>query len=90
MKLQAKVFKNEGSSKRVGNASVTFDGKFVIKGFGVIEGSNGLFVAMPSKKNQKDEWVDQAFPLNKEFREELTKVILDEYNKLEEDDIDVF
>jgi stage V sporulation protein G len=34
-------------------ASVTFDDSFVVRDIRVIEGKNGLFVAMPSKRMQK-------------------------------------
>jgi len=34
-------------------ASVTFDHSFVIREIRIIEGKNGLFVAMPSRKTQK-------------------------------------
>ena len=34
-------------------ASVTFDNEFVIHDIKVIESQNGLFIAMPSKKNSK-------------------------------------
>src|SRR5262249_33685713 len=30
--------------------SITFDGEFVVRDLKVVEGSNGLFVAMPSRK----------------------------------------
>ncbi|MCM8769837.1 MAG: septation protein SpoVG family protein [Candidatus Omnitrophica bacterium] len=33
--------------------SVTFDNAFVVRDIRIIEGKNGLFVAMPSKKTQK-------------------------------------
>jgi len=35
-------------------ASVTFDDAFVVRDIRVIEGKKGLFVAMPSKKMQRD------------------------------------
>ena len=34
-------------------ASITFDNSFVVKDLRVIEGRNGLFVAMPSRRLQK-------------------------------------
>ncbi len=35
-------------------ASVTFDEAFVVRDIRIIEGKKGLFVAMPSKKMQRD------------------------------------
>ena len=54
---------------------------FVVKGLRVINGSKGLFVAMPSTKGKDDKYYDTAFPKTKEAREELEKMILAEYNK---------
>lgn len=50
----------------------------------VIEGSKGLFVAMPSEKGKgeggEDKYFDTVFPIKKEAREELIKVVLDAYH----------
>ena len=61
-------------------ASVTFDGEFVVHDIKVIEGPNGLFIAMPSKKNnQTGEFRDIAHPINSETRAKIQKVILEAY-----------
>ncbi len=44
---------NRPSSRLRAYASITFDNSFVIRDIRVIEGKNGLFVAMPSKKMQR-------------------------------------
>ena len=51
---------------------------FVIKGFKIIEGINGLFVSMPSQKSNDGEYYDSVFA-TKELRDELNKVALDNY-----------
>lgn len=77
---EVKISKFEGIGKSKALASVTFDGAFVVTGLRVMEGSNGLFVAMPSVKKD-DKYVDTAFPVTKEFRKELQDAVLIEYNK---------
>ena len=47
----------------------------------VINGNNGLFVAMPSKKRKDGTYRDTAHPLNSETRQMIESVILAEYNK---------
>jgi len=51
---------------------------FIIKGFKIIEGINGLFVSMPSQKGSDGEYYDSIYT-NKELREELNKLALDVY-----------
>lgn len=61
-------------------ASVTFDGDFVVHDIKVIDGQNGLFIAMPSKKVGEDNYKDIAHPLSSETRNQLKDVILEAYN----------
>lgn len=60
-------------------ASVTFDDCFVVSGLKVIEGEKGAFVSMPNRKTADGEYKDTAFPITKEFREELINAVLKEY-----------
>ena len=46
----------------------------------IIEGKNGLFIAMPSRKTANGEYKDVAHPISPEFRNELQQKILDEFN----------
>lgn len=62
-------------------ASVTIDDAFVIHEIRIIEGAKGIFVAMPSRKNKFGVFKDVAHPINTETRNEIEKVVLDEYNK---------
>lgn len=67
-------------------ASVEFDECFVVSGIKVLDGKKGLFVAMPSNQGSDDEYYDVAFPITKEFREELSEAVLDAYDEELEDD----
>ena len=60
--------------------TVTFDNCFVVHNVKIIEGKDGLFIAMPSKKTSTGEYKDVAHPISPEFRTELQNKILDEYN----------
>jgi len=61
--------------------NVTFDNDFVIRGMKVIEGRNGLFVAMPSRRSKDGTFRDIAHPINNEMRKRLEEVVLEEYYK---------
>ena len=66
--------------------NVTILDKLVLKGIRVVDGKKGLFIAFPQskrkgKKGKDVEYFDIFFPITKEFREELTKSILEAYDK---------
>jgi len=63
--------------------TVTFDDCFVVHNVKVIEGKNGAFIAMPSRKTKTGEYKDVAHPINSDFRGMLQSRILDEYKKIE-------
>ena len=75
--------KVDGHNRLKAIASVTIDDCFVIHELRIIDGDNGLFIAMPSRKLPEGEFKDIAHPINTETREQLEKAILDEYNKQE-------
>ncbi len=66
-------------SKMKAVVSVTFDNELVIHDIKVIEGSDKLFVAMPSRKTPEGEFKDIAHPINMEMRDRLEKSILEKY-----------
>ena len=62
-------------------ATITFDHCFVVRDLKVIQGNNGLFVAMPSKKRKDGTFKDTAHPLNTQTREMIESKVLAEYRK---------
>ena len=68
----------EGSRMR-GIASVLLDDSFAVHDIRIIEGENGLFIAMPSRKTPTGGYRDIAHPINPETREKIQKAILDAY-----------
>ena len=67
--------------------SITFNEEFVIHDIKVIEGQNGLFIAMPSRKTPDGEFKDIAHPINSTTREKIQKAILDEYEKVKNSEL---
>ncbi len=68
-------------SKLKGVASVTFDECFVVHDIRIIEGNEGYFIAMPSRKTGDGEFKDVAHPIKSETREELIKAILSAFEE---------
>ncbi|HHU81706.1 MAG TPA: septation regulator SpoVG [Firmicutes bacterium] len=75
--------KLDNGSKMKAIASITIDDAFVVREIRVIEGQNGLFVAMPSRKIPSGEFRDIAHPINSETRQMIQNIILEEYKKAE-------
>lgn len=71
---------DEGKMKAI--VSITFDDEFVVHDIKIIEGQNGLFVAMPSRKMADGEFRDIAHPINAETRQKVQEAIFEEYEKV--------
>lgn len=80
-----RVRKVESDSKMRAVASITIDDVFVIHDIKIIEGDKGLFIAMPSKKGADGEYRDIAHPINSDTRVMLQDVILEAYEKADEE-----
>lgn len=67
------------NKKCKGIASVLLDNCFVVHDIRIIEGDNGLFIAMPSKRAPEGRFIDIAHPINPETRNMFEKAIIEEY-----------
>jgi stage V sporulation protein G len=67
--------------------NITFDDVFVVRGLKVIEGGQGLFVCMPSRKLPDGTYKDIAHPIDNEFRSEIEQRILSVYGKLRDENL---
>ena len=63
-----------------GTVSVNINGAFAIRGIKIIEGSNGLFVSMPSYKVGND-YKDICFPITPECRQQLNDAVIGAYEQ---------
>lgn len=68
-------------------ASITLDNEFVVHDIRVIDGNEGLFVAMPSKRTPDGEFRDIAHPINSGTRNKLQEAILAAYAQSENEPI---
>jgi len=59
--------------------SVVFDRCFMVNDIKVIQGRDGLFISMPSRKKKNGEFKDVAHPLNNETRRWVEDRVLGEY-----------
>lgn len=76
-----KVRKLLDSGKLRGVVSITLDDVFAVHDIKVIQGETRLFVAMPSRRDEKGTFRDVVHPINSELRNELESQILSAYEK---------
>lgn len=75
---------NKESSRMKGIASVLIDDSFAVHDIRIIEGDNGLFIAMPSRKTATGGYRDIAHPINPEVRTMFEEAIFEAYENAEE------
>jgi len=76
-----RIRKVDGGGKLKAYVTVTFDNCFVVHNLKVIDGQEGSFIAMPSRKTKTGEYKDVAHPITPDFRSHLQEMILQEFSK---------
>ena len=69
----------DGQSRLRAVVSITIDDAFAVHELRIIEGKEGLFLAMPSKEVGEGKFKDIAHPINAETRELVEKTVLEKY-----------
>ncbi len=72
---------NTDNSKLKAIASIIIDDCIAIHDIKVLNGDNGIFIAMPSRKTPDGEFKDIAHPINTQARSALSKRIIEAYNQ---------
>ena len=62
--------------------SIVIDDCFVVSDIKIINGTNGLFISMPSKKRKNGTFRDIAHPLNNETRKRIEDKVLARYKEV--------
>lgn len=82
--VNVRKIEKEGSRMK-GIASVLLDDSFAVHDIRIIEGDNGLFIAMPSRKTTTGGYRDIAHPINPEVRSMFEDAIIEAYNNDEDE-----
>ncbi len=77
--VRVRKINSEGKMKAI--VSVTFDDCFVVHDIKIIEGQEGLFIAMPSRKMPDGEFKDIAHPINSETRNLVAEAVFKAYEE---------
>lgn len=67
------------TGKLKATASITIDDAFAIHDIKLIDGRDGVFMAMPSRKAPDGKFMDIAHPINQEVRDQMNKAVLTAY-----------
>lgn len=78
------VKKDDSKLKAV--ASMTIEDCFVVHDIKIIQGTENVFISMPSRKTPDGEYKDIVHPINTPTREMIREVILAEYEKVLKED----
>ncbi len=78
--IRMNPLKSEGSGKTAAFLDIQTGDGIIIKGFRLVNGSNGLFLSSPDQKG-KDGKYYETVTLPKEMKTELEKMAMEEYNK---------
>lgn len=79
--MTVKVHPVRDNKSLLATASVTLGGCFAVQGIQVREGKNGVFVAMPQRKDAKGRYRDVCFPTTAEMRRAINAAVLGEYER---------
>jgi stage V sporulation protein G len=87
MKITQVKFYELNKDKLKAFANITLDDELVVSGLKVMDSINGYFVAMPSRKNNKENdgsenykaYIDTVYPITKEARKYIQDEVLIKY-----------
>lgn len=68
-----------GEEKLKAFVSIVFDDCFMVNDIKIIQGKDGLFISMPSRRKKNGKFKDIAHPLNSETRRDIESQILARY-----------
>jgi stage V sporulation protein G len=85
---EVKVYPAKETGRLKAYATVVFDDCFIVRDLKVIEGTKGFFVSMPSRRRKDGTFRDIVHPLNSDMRKNIEELVIAEYNRVLELEID--
>ena len=77
--IRMNPIKSEGGGKTAAFLDVQTEDGITLKGFRLVNGSNGLFLSSPDQKGKDGKYYETVI-LPKEMKSDLEKLAIDEYN----------
>ena len=85
---EVKVYPSKETCRLKAYATIVFDNSFIVRDLKIIEGNKGFFVSMPSRRRKDGTFRDIVHPLNSDMRKNIEELVIDEYKKVIELEID--
>ena len=76
-----KITRIDNGGKLKAFCDLLFGDLFLIRGFRIVDGENGMFVGMPQQAGKEGRWFSIFTPATKEIGEYLKEVVLDAYKE---------
>lgn len=80
---EIRIKKIKTNNRIVALATIVVNNSIAINDIKVLEGDNGLFIGMPSRRTRSGKFRDITYPINKEIRQLIEQAIIEEYNKID-------
>jgi stage V sporulation protein G len=81
--IRMNPLKSEGGGKTAAFLDVQTEDGITLKGFRLVNGSNGLFLSSPDQKGKDGKYYETVI-LPKEMKSDLEKMALEEFNKVKQ------
>lgn len=78
--IRMNPIRSEGGGKTAAFLDVQTEDGITLKGFRLVNGSNGLFLSSPDQKGKDGKYYETVI-LPKEMKSELEELAIEEYNK---------
>lgn len=78
---EVRIYKSRTDGAVKAYATISLDNEFIVKGIKVLEGENGLWVSMPSRRVKDGSFQDLFHPASKEAREKMVNAVLEAYEQ---------
>lgn len=80
--IRVRLVNNSNNERLKAVASITIDDELAIHDIKIIDGRDGYFLSMPSRKTPEGEFKDIVHPIKTEVREAMKEKILAEFEKV--------
>ena len=77
----ARIYRFENGGPVKAFCDIQFDEDYVVKGFRLVEGKDGLFVGMPSDVGKNGRWYNTFLPLTDEVKNRIQNTIIAAYQE---------
>ena len=75
-----RLHKLDGAGHTKAFCDISVLDSLVINGLRIVEGKDGLFVCMPREEGRDGKWYNTVFPLKREVKDEIERVVMEAYN----------